>query len=121
MLLAACGHVYYWQQAGRGQAEFETDSGGCAGNARSAPRGADLEKVYRICMHEKGWRRVKAEPPMPDQFRGPESDAEMANLPWPRSAPNEDEAATRCRLNNDWSQPRTKALTDYHECLRRRR
>jgi len=64
---------------------------------------------------------VQAATPMPDQFRGPESDEEMTNLPSPTSAPNEDEAAARCRLNNNWNQPRLTALTEYHQCLKRRR
>jgi hypothetical protein len=119
--LTACGNAYYWQQASRGQADFERDSGGCAADATRAPAHADKEQVYRACMRNKGWQRVQAEPPMPTQFRGPESDAEMTALPSPTSAPNEDAAATRCRLDNDWTQPRMTALTAYHECLKRRR
>lgn len=94
---------------------------GCAGDAQRAPRGADMEKVYRACMRGNGWQRVKAATPMPDQFRGPESDEEMLAPPSPTSAPNEDDAAARCRLGNNWNQPRLKALTEYHECLKRRR
>jgi hypothetical protein len=64
---------------------------------------------------------VQAATPMPDQFRGPESDEEMTNLPSPTSAPNEDAAAARCRLNTNWNQPRLTALTKYHQCLKQRR
>jgi len=121
-LLAGCAvNPSFWQQAGRGQPDFERDSVGCAGDAQRAPKGADMEKVYRACMRGKGWQRVQAATPMPDQFRGPESDEEMTNLPSPASAPNEDAAAARCRLNNDWNQPRLAALTEYHQCLKQRR
>jgi hypothetical protein len=121
-LVAGCGfNPHFWQQAGRGQPDFERDSVGCAGEAESAPKDADMEKVYRACMRGKGWQRVKAATPMPDQFRGPESDEEMTSLPSPTSAPNEDDAAARCRLGNNWNQERLKALTEYHECLKRRR
>ena len=102
---------HYWHQAGRGQSDFEHDSAGCAGDAQRAPRGADMEKVYRACMRGNGWQRVKAATPMPDQFRGPESDEEMLAPPSPTSAPNEDDAAARCRLGNNWNQPRLTALT----------
>jgi len=78
---------HYWHQAGRGQSDFEHDSAGCAGDAQRAPRGADMEKVYRACMRGNGWQRVKAATPMPDQFRGPESDEEMLAPPSPTSAP----------------------------------
>jgi len=120
-LLCACGNAYYWQQTGRAQPEFERDSTGCAGNALRAAKHEDKEAVYRACMRGKGWQRVQAEPPMPNQFRGPESDEEMSALPSPTSAPNEDAAAARCRLENNWNQARLTALTEYHECLKRRR
>lgn len=120
LALTGCGNAFFWQQPGRTQAEFEGDSAGCATEARSAPKGADMEKVYRVCMRAKGWQRVKAETPAPNQFRGPESDEEMVALPSARSAPNEDAAATKCRMNTNWDQSRTAALTEFHQCLRAR-
>jgi len=50
-LLAGCAVTpNFWQQAGRGQPDFERDSVGCAGDAQRAPTNADMEKVYRACM-----------------------------------------------------------------------
>ena len=119
-VLAGCGNAFFWQQSGRAQAQFEVDSAGCAGDALRAPRDADKEKVYRACMRGNGWQRVQAHTPAPDQFRGPESDAEMAALPSATSAPNEDAAAAKCRADTNWNQSRTAALTQFHQCLRAR-
>jgi hypothetical protein len=119
-LLTGCGNAFYWQQEGRGQADFERESSVCAGEAQRAPHDADMEKVYRACMRAKGWQRVQAATSAPGQFRGPESDEEMTNLPSPLSAPNEDAAAARCRANTNWDQPRLTALSEYHQCLRAR-
>src|SRR2546430_1195021 len=84
---------------------------GCAGDARGEPGGGDREKVSRAGRRGTGGQRGRAATPMPDQFRGPESDEEMLAPPSPTSAPNEDDAAARCRLGNNWNQPRLKALT----------
>ncbi len=119
-VLAGCGNAFFWEQAGRTQADFEVESAACAGDAQRAPKGADWEKVYRACMRGKGWQRVQAHTPAPNQFRGPESDEEMMALPSATSAPNEDAAATRCRANTNWNQPRMAALTEFHQCLRAR-
>jgi hypothetical protein len=116
-VLVGCGNAFFWQQAGRTQADFEAESAACASDPQRAPKETDWEKVYRACMRGKGWQRVQAHAPAPDQFRGPESDEEMGNLPSARSAPNEDATATRCRMNTNWNQPRLDALTEFHQCL----
>jgi hypothetical protein len=118
-ILARCGG-FYWQQQGRGQADFERESGACAQEAQRAPKGADLEKVYRACMGAKGWQRVQAQTPVPGQFRGPESDEEMVNLPSATSSLGDDAMAARCRASTDWNQSRLAALSAYHQCLRGR-
>jgi hypothetical protein len=119
-LLTACGNAFYWQQEGRGLADFDRESRVCAADASHAPPDLDKEKAYRACMRAKGWQRVRAATSLPTQFRGPESDEEMTNLASPTSAPNEDAAAARCRANTNWNQPRLTALTEYHQCLRAR-
>ena len=68
-----------------------------------------MEKVYRACVRAKGWQRVQARTPAPNQFRGPEGDEEMSSLPLATSAPNEDAAATKCRANTNWNQSRLAA------------
>jgi hypothetical protein len=118
-MLAGCGG-FYWQQAGRGQADFERESRVCAVEAQRSPHDADMEKVYRACMQGKGWRRVQVHTPIPGQFRGPESDEEMASLPSATGAAGEDPAAARCRASTNWNQDRLAAITEYHQCLRGR-
>jgi hypothetical protein len=117
--LAGCGG-FYWQQAGRGQADFERESGVCAQDAQRSPKDADMEKVYRACMQAKGWQRVQTHTPIAGQFRGPESDEAMTSLPPATSAYGEDAWAARCRANTNWNQPRLTAITEYHQCLRAR-
>jgi hypothetical protein len=118
-MLAGCGG-FYWQQAGRGQADFERESSVCAVEAQRAPRDADMEKVYRACMQAKGWQRAQVHTPVPGQFRGPESDEEMARPPSATRAVGEDPAAASCRASTNWNQDRLTATTEYHQCLRRR-
>jgi hypothetical protein len=119
-VVTGCGSGFFWQQQGRSQTDFERESADCTGNAQKAPKDSDMEKVYRACMRAKGWQRVQAATPAPGQFRGPESDEEMASLPSATSAPNEDAVAVRCRANTNWNQPRLTALTEYHQCLKAR-
>ena len=118
-LLTACGS-FYWQQEGRGVADFDRESRACAADANLAPPDFEKEKVYRSCMRAKGWQRVQVPTPTPTQFRGPEDDDEMRNLAPPTGAPNEDPAAAKCRANTNWNQTYMKALTEYHQCLRAR-
>jgi len=80
-LLTGCGK-HYWQAPERGYVDFRIDSRECIEEAK-IKYDVGSERIYRACMRARGWERVQTQYPTDRQFRGPESEKQLANPPSP--------------------------------------
>jgi hypothetical protein len=71
-ILTGCGR-YYYNKPGAPAEQFSEDSQACAREITAAVKasGSDSQRLYRLCLHGRGWVRDKQREPVPEGwYRG---------------------------------------------------